>query len=125
LFNVQALTILSPGSKSDKLAGIFRLYVTSSGGAASLEKYQLHCFVRCLLITLSTLAEVEPTSTTTTGGDSGDSRGTAVEMAALEVTECVFEALASKEGLVSFDDFADWYTEGGHVLVPWLELLVS
>jgi hypothetical protein len=119
LFNVQALTILSPGSKSDKLAGIFRLYVTSSGGAASLEKYQLHCFVRCLLITLSTLAEVEPTA----GG--GDSRGTAVEMAALEVTECVFEALASKEGLVSFDDFADWYTEGGHVLVPWLELLVS
>ena len=48
-----------------------------------------------------------------------------MEMAALEVTECVFEALASKEGLVSFDDFADWYTEGGHVLVPWLELLVS
>lgn len=96
-----------------------------------MEKYQLHCFVRCLLITLSTLAEVEPTTTTTGGGDSGgsggsgDSRGTAVEMAALEVTECVFEALASKEGLVSFDDFADWYTEGGHVLVPWLELLVS
>ena len=64
-----ALTILSPGSKSDKLAGIFRLYVTSSS-ATSLEKYQLHCFVRCLLITLSTLAEVEPT----TNDDDDDDR---------------------------------------------------
>ena len=42
-----------------------------------------------------------------------------MEMAALEVTECVFDALATKKGHVSFDDFADWYTQGGHVVIPW------
>ena len=24
---------------------------------------------------------------------------------------------------ISFDDFADWYTQGGYGSVPWLELL--
>ena len=50
---VAALTILTPGSKSDKLASIFHLY--DEGHTNVLEKYQLHCFLRCLLVTLSTL----------------------------------------------------------------------
>ena len=44
-------------------------------------------------------------------------------MAALEVTNVVFDNVADSEGNVSFDGFADWYTEGGHRIMPWLELL--
>ena len=46
-----------------------------------------------------------------------------MDMAALEVTELIFAQVSNEEGFVSFDSFADWYTEGGHLVIPWLELL--
>ena len=118
---VAALTILTPGSKSDKLASIFHLY--DEGHTNVLEKYQLHCFLRCLLVTLSTLADIRIRAESEEDMYAIDDASTAVDMAALEVTNVVFDNVADSEGNVSFDGFADWYTEGGHRIMPWLELL--
>ena len=38
------------------------------------------------------------------------------------VTAAVF-ADAGGDDLVAFDDFADWYTDGGYKVASWLELL--
>ena len=80
-----------------------------------MERYQLHCFIRCLLVTLSTLATVEVK-------EDGSDRSTSVDLTALEVTDMVFNEIA-KNDQVTFDDFADWYTNVGHHVIPWLELL--
>ena len=126
---VAGLTVLAPGTKSDKLASIFHLY--DEGHQDVLERYQLHCFLRCLLVTLSTLADIHVLASVTGEEEEGEEddsettptdRGTAVDMAALEMTDRVFSEV-SVDGNVSFDDFADWYTSGGHQVMPWLELL--
>ena len=48
----------------------------------------------------------------------------AIDDACVEVTMSVFsEADLMKDGLISFEEFAEWYTQGGYNTIPWLELL--
>ena len=42
--------------------------------------------------------------------------------AAVALAAAVF-ADAGGDDLVAFDDFADWYTDGGYKVASWLELL--
>merc|ERR1711871_624313 len=48
----------------------------------------------------------------------------AIEDACSSVTESIFEqANLTKDDRINFEQFADWYTEGGYEMIPWLELL--
>jgi Ca2+-binding EF-hand superfamily protein len=122
---IAALCILSPGSKSDKLAFIFGLY--DERGHSALESYQMHCFLRALLVTLATIATIVPSGNGLDGNNRDEQMS--VDVAALEMTDIVFDEASAEDTSaasgrsVTFDAFADWYTYGGHATMPWLELL--
>ena len=122
---IAALCILSPGSKSEKLAFIFNLY--DEAGQGMLEKYQMHCFLRALLVTLSTIATIIPSGEGIDGSKRDEQLS--VDVSSLEMTELVFSQASQFDDSavaahsVTFDAFADWYTYGGHTAMPWLELL--
>ena len=47
-----------------------------------------------------------------------------VDNGAVQLTEAVFAEMDPAEGdLISFEEFAEWYTNGGFEVAPWLELL--
>ena len=50
--------------------------------------------------------------------------GKILHNASVEVTEEMFiQADTESKDVMTFEEFADWYTYGGFEIVPWLELL--
>ena len=46
------------------------------------------------------------------------------DQASVELTQRIFRETQKEDDLmISFSDFADWYTDGGYRVAPWLELL--
>ena len=108
---VDTFSILSSGSKSDKLALAFD--ALDEDGDGCLNQAQLQTFLACFLRTLMAL---------TRKGASlpSDEMDTIVRAAAEEATAAIFEETkTSDDGLIDFSQFGDWYTHGGFNAIAW------
>ena len=116
MFEVSSgFTLFAGGSKSEKLALAFQLL--DSDGEGYVSNDQLATYLRAFLTVLAALTDHLGTV------PSGDALK-AIDDACVEVTMSVFsEADLMKDGLISFEEFAEWYTQGGYNTIPWLELL--
>mmetsp|Transcript_13788 Transcript_13788/g.28223 ORF Transcript_13788/g.28223 Transcript_13788/m.28223 type:complete len:1069 (-) Transcript_13788:18-3224(-) len=112
---MSGLSLFCKGEKSSKLAFGFELFDSSS--ASSLSDEQLYRFLRSLLAMIfSCTAQGLSMSTS--------EMKRMVRSTSIALTSMVMAKMHEK-GLqrVSFDDFGDWYNEGGYEACPWLELL--
>lgn len=131
------LTVLCGGRKSDKLEYTFELLDKNKKGLLSrfqMARY-LHSFLTVLLTISSCKLGNEPEEEILFAAngekvDSSISLPRVIGWVASWATEEVFKATPkSKKELVdgteciNFDNFADWYTSGGHSSITWLELL--
>jgi Ca2+-binding EF-hand superfamily protein len=108
-------TVLAGGSKSDKLALAFQNLELD--GDKRVQKRQLWRFLRSFLTMLAALTEQMSTA------PSGDV-AKVIHNTCVSATESIFEeAKLETQETISFEEFADWYTNGGFQLIPWLELL--
>merc|ERR1711871_508087 len=108
-------SLFASGSKSEKLALAFQLLDVDEEGY--VDKEQLCRYLRSFLTALAALTDHMGTV------PSGDALR-AIEDACFSVTESIFEqANLTKDDRINFEEFADWYTEGGYEMIPWLELL--
>jgi Ca2+-binding EF-hand superfamily protein len=107
-------TVLARGSKSEKLALAFqRLRADAEGNVSKREMWR---FLRSFLTMLAALTEQRSTS--------GEGTDAMIQNACTSATESIFEDPdRSATGMISFEEFADWYTNGGFQHIPWLELL--
>uniref|UniRef100_A0A7S2RNN1 EF-hand domain-containing protein n=1 Tax=Mucochytrium quahogii TaxID=96639 RepID=A0A7S2RNN1_9STRA len=110
------LLVLGKGSKSDKLAlawGLFGDTKTNKMNKANFSRY-LASFLTIFFALSEEVCEGLPAKE---GWD-------IVDQSISEFSEQVYEDLElSPRDTISFEDFATWYTEGGHEIIPWLELL--
>ena len=107
------MTVICGGRKSDKLEYAFELVDDDRDG--KLSRQGLWRFLRSfltVLVSLSSANNVMKDERTISAVDSGASWA-------------VSQAFGpdSSTRLISFDDFALWYTKGGYGIIPWLELL--
>ena len=117
------LSLLCAGSKSSKLAVAWELFADGDKWDGSLSRRGLWRYVRSFLATLLAVASLPD-------GAAGDA---AVAECAVDVADDADDAAvalaaavfadAGGDDLVAFDDFADWYTDGGYKVASWLELL--
>ena len=109
------MLLFCSGRKSDKLAIAFNLFDADSDGALSRE--ELWAFIRCFLTILFALNEDSATK-------DADEMWRKIDQICIEVCARILSEInAQARGKVTFFEFADWYTEGGYNIVPWLELL--
>jgi len=126
-------SVLCRGKKSDKLEYAFELLDKTKAGV--LSKEQMYTYMRSFLTVLLAIActpaldtdEKEDTLTTMNGSEVCD-RSTKSLMRAVEAGSnwAVVQAFKSQQDegdTITFDDFAQWYTEEGHISIPWIELL--
>uniref|UniRef100_A0A7S0GCY2 EF-hand domain-containing protein n=2 Tax=Proboscia inermis TaxID=420281 RepID=A0A7S0GCY2_9STRA len=116
-------TVLCGGRKSDKLEFAFDLIDDDKDGR--LSRRGLWKYLRSFLTVLMSISSA---SANMTEGHIYS----AIDSASTWATAQVFGAEQDK-GLgnndnsskrsVCFDDFAEWYTQGGYGSIPWLELL--
>ena len=113
------LALLCAGSKSVKLAVAWEVLDADRTDGA-LTRRGLWRYLRAFLVALLALASVPD------GEDDlgdllvdvhDDADDAAVTLAATIFHEC------GCDDLIGFDDFADWYTDGGFKFASWLELL--
>lgn len=115
---VAAFSLLCDGTKSDKLSLAFRLFDTNVDGR--LTRRQLWRFLRSFLTALfclSSAAADEPV----------ESLYTVIDDATVTTAQLIFAKASetrstSRQG-VTFEEFGNWYNDGGFELLPWLELL--
>jgi hypothetical protein len=98
------------GSKSEKLAMAFDMFVTP-GETDAVDKEMFSLFLLSFMIMISSL---------TRHGQHVDTG--VLHLAARGMARIVYDAVGPTR-YITFQDFADWYTTEGHELVPWLELL--
>lgn len=120
-------SILCFGRKSDKLEYGFDLLDENKDG--KLSRRGMFIYLRSFLTVVMGLS-ISSHGSTYNGGErlmtmDGDldhnaSITHAIETGAQWATDQVFGHWRSS---VTFDEFADWYTEGGYKSIPWLELL--
>lgn len=124
-------TVLCRGKKSDKLEYAFEVLDKDKKGV--LSKDNMFNYMRSFLTVLLAIActpaldtdELEDTLTTMNSSESCN-RSTESLMRAVDAgsTWAVAEAFKGREGdTITFDEFASWYTEMGHISIPWIELL--
>ena len=127
-------SFLCAGNKSTKLATAFELLDSSTAGRLSpdgLSQY-LRSYLT-MLIGISLLTESNEETAATSKMLQERSRVdmfVAVENGASWTRDQFINAIEAKRGdkqskleTASFEDFAEWYTEGGYTVAPWLELL--
>jgi Ca2+-binding EF-hand superfamily protein len=122
------MCLFACGNKSDKLSMAFETFIASTNSnenitdektRAGLTVQELWRFIRSFLTMLAALNEDnmdKPRSDLDALVDAG----------AMDVTERVFQWLMEASGQnmrINFEQFANWYTEGGFRYSPWLELL--
>lgn len=137
------LTFFCSGSKSAKLARAFDLMstqscgndtnmssssqtgVTVSSSSPSITNHELARYFRSYLamlvgLSLTTLADHHPNN------DRSRLALTRQEMycAIHNGSEWTMSHVLPSHGEISFEQFAEWYTDGGFNIAPWLELLV-
>ena len=108
-------TLFASGSKSEKLLLAFQACDDDNDGLLSkrgLWKY-LRSFLTVLLSLVESMMDAPMTEVERL-----------VDNGAVQLTEAVFAQVGPTEGdLISFEEFAEWYTNGGFEEAPWLELL--
>ena len=121
------------GTKSEKLASIFDVFDSNEAGLVS--KRTLWRYLYAILASLSQMTEIIPGTDVPSSSMATDDLkfNHVVEEAIDELIEYIFEFRNGQEGedadgafgdsLISFDTFAQWYTNGGYEVCAWLELL--
>ena len=116
-----AFTVLCGGRKSDKLEHVFEMLDQDKDSLVSRQ--EIARFIQSFLVMLMSASS----SFTHLYGEScnndASAKSLAIEAGSEWATSQVFDALQPKDGLICFDDFAEWYTKGGYQSMPWLELL--
>eukprot|EP00978_Attheya_sp_CCMP212_P006860 scaffold15989_cov54-Attheya_sp.AAC.5 len=134
---VCGFTVFCDGKKSDKLEFAFELLDQNKDGKLSLHDMSRYlCSFLNVLVSISspslTLGGDDGEETITTmagdqlsGGDSSVSSiiDTGSTWAASQVFKANRKQKNGEYEAISFDDFADWYTNCGYSSMPWLELL--
>ena len=125
-------TVLCQGKKSDKLEFAFEVLDKEKKGTlsrADTSRY-LRSFLTVLLNLASSVAlDSDPTEDvmTTLNGSRCDysesSLVRAVEAGSSWAAAQAFKTRRPSEDVISFDEFAEWYTHVGYSNIPWLELL--
>jgi hypothetical protein len=124
---IAGLTILCSGDKSEKLSVAFDAFDVDRKGA--LNRHQSICYFRSFVSVLLSLTEGvrhhttttttnnNTTTTTTTDHHHGGDVALSAQVTAVQVTEMLWDRLHldSAQGVLPFDDFAEWYTEEGYV----------
>jgi len=107
-------SVLSAGSKSDKLSLAFRLFDSDGDGAVTLP--ELRGFLRSFVTILCALAKVHSPQQAP--------QSTVVARTVQQVAANVFEDTGlPADGVLTYERFGTWYNDGGFRQVPWLELL--
>lgn len=120
-------SFLCAGNKSTKLAAGFALLDEECSGHLSIR--QLTRYVRSYLTMLVgiSLLSANPGENKTISSENRIAMNTAVDNGARwtigHVQRYFAEAGDPNKEFVLFEDFANWYTEGGYKVAPWLELL--
>ena len=107
-------SLFASGNKSEKLLLAFQAFDDDNDGLLSkrgLWKY-LRSFLTVLLSLVQGMLDVPM-----------EDMAAIVDNGAVQLTETVFASCGSADGSVAFEQFADWYTNGGFETAPWLELL--
>ena len=123
-------TVLCKGKKSDKLEYAFE--VLDKKG--KLTKADTSKYLRAFLTVLLSVVSVpsldsekgDDIMTRTDGSkcdNSAKAQARAVEKGAAWAAAQAFKKRKSGKGLLTFDEFASWYTHVGYSNIPWLELL--
>ena len=122
------LTLLCDGKKSTKLAFAFSVFDNRPSGkkkpkkgqanANSLDGEELFLFLRSFLIVMFSCCRQSWSLT-------DDSVNRFIADTANMVTDDVmrYQWQKRKKGRIDFDEFGQWYNEGGFETAPWLELL--
>ena len=128
---IAGLTILCSGDKSEKLSVAFDAFDVDRKGA--LNRHQSICYFRSFVSVLLSLTEGvrhhtttnNNNTTTTTNHHHGGDVALSAQVTAVQVTEMLWDRLHldPAQGVLPFDDFAEWYTEEGYAELQWLELL--
>ena len=116
------LALLCSGTKSAKLAVAWEVIDGGSSDRAdgALTRRGLWRYLRSFLVALLALASL-PDDVDDPGDAPVDVHDDADD-AAVHLAATIFDD-AGCDDLIAFDDFADWYTDGGFKLASWLELL--
>ncbi len=131
-------SFLCSGNKSSKLSSAFDLLDDRNDGyltTATLTKY-LQSFLTMLVgisllsstteITSDTrkmLLEQRRQSTELLKAVENGAKWTFNHFYRVYSSKCQRKGKSSQRNMISFEDFAEWYTEGGYSVAPWLELL--
>lgn len=107
-------SVFAAGSKSDKLATAFQYFDTE--GKDTLSTTQLWCFLKSVMTMLLALfPDAVPNESLSAFVES--------DMFAIMKNLRHESFLVDKEYYYSFQDFGDWYNNGGYKQLVWLELL--
>ncbi|OQS01061.1 hypothetical protein ACHHYP_01879 [Achlya hypogyna] len=115
---ISGFLLLVGGSKSAKLAFCFGLFDEDADGY--LTRREMWKYLRSFLTMLLALGN---------GADlSADTIGYICDAACISIAKSIFNESASgldvvMKTKVCFAEFADWYSEKGYALIPWIELL--
>jgi len=108
-------SLLSSGSKSDKLSLAFRLFDEDGDGFVS--RREMWKYLRAFLTVLVSLKELSGVASVT-------ELQTLIDKAAMDLTGTIMsQADLNKDGRISYEEFGQWYNSGGFEVIPWLELL--
>jgi len=108
-------SLLSSGSKSDKLSLAFRLF--DEDGDGFISRREMWKYLRAFLTVLVSLKELSGVASVT-------ELQTLIDKAAMDLTGTIMtEADLNKDGRISYEEFGQWYNSGGFEMIPWLELL--
>ncbi|GKY99745.1 hypothetical protein MPSEU_000928400 [Mayamaea pseudoterrestris] len=127
------ITVFCQGKKSDKLEHAFELLDQKRRG--KLSKKELVRYFQSFLTVLLGISVCSCLDSDLTTDSLQTLRGAKVEQSPSAVARAaktgaewtanlIFQELQkATSALLSFDDFASWYTTKGHVSMPWLELI--
>lgn len=108
-------SLLSSGSKSDKLSLAFRLF--DEDGDGFISRREMWKYLRAFLTVLVSLKELSGVASVT-------ELQALIDKAAMDLTGTIMtEADLNHDGRISYEEFGQWYNSGGFEMIPWLELL--
>jgi Ca2+-binding EF-hand superfamily protein len=120
------LSLFCGGSKTNKLSFVFNLFDSNVNGMkkkktdeiASLCGKDVFYFLRSILIVLFSCCKQ---SLDLTAGPVGSYIADASNMVTNDIMK--YQWRTRKVERINFDEFGQWYNEGGYEVAPWIELL--
>jgi Ca2+-binding EF-hand superfamily protein len=129
------LTVLCQGKKSDKLEFAFEVLDKNKRGL--LSKQDMSKYLQSFLTVLMSISLTPALSQNSSSDSLSTMDGALCEVSVPSLQRAVaagadwaaeqafreFDGGRKKNGSMSFDDFAEWYTNRGFGSIPWLELI--